>query len=254
MGVTVNATVKINLKPLQQFQNEINNQLNGTSQGPITKAFKQWGVRFRSYLKERFDTYSKGGGDWPPLAESTKLQRRGPRGSSKSKADGRAKAGKLRKRINKLGQQLVNLNRKPAKRGKTIKTANRRKKILEQIKKAKLSFKKNKSLKGRKFAILRDTGTLFAALSPTFTNKPGSIEENIPGGIRVGYGGTHSYPKGKGKGKGKSKATIADIASFHQEGKGRLPVRKIIVPPTKPIIDAMENDMQRAINSIIKTI
>ncbi len=88
-------------------------------------------------------------------------------------------------------------------------------------------------------AILRDTNTLFAALDTEFTRAPGQLQENIPQGIRVGYGGPSRYPGGT--------ATIADIASFHQEGKGRLPVRKMIVDPSQQVLNAMAKDAERAL-------
>jgi hypothetical protein len=93
-------------------------------------------------------------------------------------------------------------------------------------------------------SILRDTGTLLAALLPTFQGVPGSLEEMIDGGIRVGYGGPGAHPKGK--------ATIADIASFHQIGSGRLPRRPIIVATPAPVKAAMAADMEKALAQIAK--
>lgn len=96
----------------------------------------------------------------------------------------------------------------------------------------------------RAFSLLRDTGTLFNALSPTFDVTPGKLQEDIPFGIKVGYGGPARHPKGT--------ATIADLARFHQTGAGRLPVRKIIVEPDQPTIDRMRGDMERAIAKLIR--
>lgn len=96
------------------------------------------------------------------------------------------------------------------------------------------------------FAILRDTGTLFNAIAPSFSGQPGAIEEQIQNGLRVGYGGPSKYQKGK------SKASIADIAAFHQEGAGRLPVRQIIVPPTQAVADAMTGYVQKAVDQIAR--
>ena len=90
-------------------------------------------------------------------------------------------------------------------------------------------------------AILRDTGTLFAALQPVFQNSPGAIEEDIQFGIRVGYGGPHRHPSG-------GRASIADIASFHQTGAGYLPTRTIIVKPDAATTAAMANDMRKALS------
>jgi hypothetical protein len=89
--------------------------------------------------------------------------------------------------------------------------------------------------------ILRDTGTLFAALAPTWTAPPGSINEFIDGGVRVGFGGSASHPEGF--------ATIAQIASYHQVGGGKLPKREIIVQPTSALLDAFVSDLDRALKN-----
>jgi len=91
-------------------------------------------------------------------------------------------------------------------------------------------------------AILRDTGTMFAAFQPAFVNKPGQLEKRIKFGVRVGYGGP-------GRHKGGS-VTIADIASFHQEGKGFLPKRETIVPPDSQLIQKMLGDMGRGLRKL----
>lgn len=96
----------------------------------------------------------------------------------------------------------------------------------------------------RVFAILRDTGTLFAALTPAFASKPGQLQEDIPFGVRVGYGGPAGHPG--------SAATIADIAHFHQIGAGHLPVREIIIPPDDQVKAAMAADMQAALIKLAK--
>lgn len=41
---------------------------------------KRWSVITRSFLRRRFVEQSKGGSDWPPLAESTIRKRRRPKG------------------------------------------------------------------------------------------------------------------------------------------------------------------------------
>lgn len=40
------------------------------------KLLKLMAARYRAFLLRRFNTNSRGGGDWPPLAESTKRRRR----------------------------------------------------------------------------------------------------------------------------------------------------------------------------------
>ncbi len=96
---------------------------------------------------------------------------------------------------------------------------------------------------GASAAILRDTGTLFRALTP---GNPGNLFEfirgGVRGGVRVGFGGAARHPAGK--------ATISDIARFHNSGEGRLPKRQIIYEPNKPLVLRMMNDLSRGIDRI----
>jgi len=97
--------------------------------------------------------------------------------------------------------------------------------------------------KGRKrrVAILRDTGTLFNALT---VGMPGNLYRLIRHGIRVGFSGATRHPKGK--------ATIRDIAHFHDTGAGRLPKREILVPPDDPTMEAMKQDLKRGLGRLGK--
>jgi len=92
--------------------------------------------------------------------------------------------------------------------------------------------------RGGSSTILRDTGTLFAALNPVFLSQAGALQKNIPYGIRVGFGGPASHPSGN--------VSVADIASFHHFGKGVLPTRSIIVKPPQSIVNKMVDDARRA--------
>ena len=72
-------TVKLDLKGLENFAKAI-----ATNSPAIVKTLKQWGVRYRGFVQRRFNTYSKGGGDWPPLAPATiKRRRKGKRKGGK---------------------------------------------------------------------------------------------------------------------------------------------------------------------------
>ena len=75
-------------------------------------------------------------------------------------------------------------------------------------------------------SILWDTGTLIGALEPTLDVSSGGFQEQIRGGLRVGYGGSARHESGGG--------TIAAIARYHQEGNtaNNLPARPIIVEPS----------------------
>jgi len=180
--------VTVDLRPLRRFADAIEKQLRTASSGPVQNAIKQWAYRYRSFAKARFAKFSRGGGNWKALEESTKRRRR----------------------------------------------------------------KARKGHKGpRGFSILWDTGTLIGALEPQM-KMPGQLTENIPFGVRVGYGGPHRHPGGR--------ATIADIATFHQGGipvgKGRSGRRKreIIVEPDAQAVEDMTEYMLRALDRLGKSV
>ncbi len=77
----VSGTVTIDLGPLRKYRSALESDFRLRANGPVRKAFKQWGARYRSFLRERFDKYSKGGGDWAPLSPKTIARRRKGRGS-----------------------------------------------------------------------------------------------------------------------------------------------------------------------------
>lgn len=188
----------------------------GATSGPLGDAFQQWGARMRSFWQRRFDKASKGDGTWKPLAEATKIAR-------------------ARRALQRLRAHFDAgfIDAKTYKR---------------RLRPAQRKFEKEaariRAGEGN-YAILRDTGTLFAALQPAFTQGPGQFEGRVIGGIRVGYGGPHAHPT---KENGRS-ATIADIAMFHDQGDG-VPKREIIVMPDQPTVDAMAADLARAIRKM----
>ena len=87
--------------------------------------------------------------------------------------------------------------------------------------------------------ILRDTGTLLAALT---IGAPGNVFKLEKDGCLFGFGGPARHPGGK--------ARIADIARFHDSGAGTLPQRQIIVPPDAATIAGMESDVKWAIDQL----
>lgn len=80
------ANVRLNLEPLKRFAAAIRADLRTTGNGPIRRAMRQWAARYRGFAQQRFDRFSKGGGDWPPLAASTKARRRKARKGRKKGA------------------------------------------------------------------------------------------------------------------------------------------------------------------------
>jgi hypothetical protein len=87
--------------------------------------------------------------------------------------------------------------------------------------------------------ILRDTGVLLNALT---IGMDGNRFERISGGVRVGFGGPARHPGGR--------ATIADIAAFHNQGKGRVPKRQIIVEPDSTVDDAIKREFTTAFKAM----
>lgn len=161
--------VKVNMRPLQAMMREVNRDLRSASgSGPIRKTMlHQIGVVYLAFVKRRYVKFSRGGGNWKPLAKST-----------------------------------VSRRRKPS--GRTARS------------------KVNQKKTGGKAAILRDTGTLVAALS---VGGRGNLFKHIPNGVKVGFRGGVKHPSGK--------ATIAEVAAFHNVGGrgGKPPKRPILVEP-----------------------
>lgn len=60
------ATIKIDTRPIEKF-------IAGIKPGSpmMTTVFKAWGITYMAAIRRRFQNFSRGAGDWPPLAEST---------------------------------------------------------------------------------------------------------------------------------------------------------------------------------------
>lgn len=74
------ANVRVDIPVFKRFADAVERGLRGQGGGGVATALKQWGVLYRSAMKERFVEYSRGGGDWPPLKASTIRGRRRGRG------------------------------------------------------------------------------------------------------------------------------------------------------------------------------
>jgi hypothetical protein len=210
----INFKINIDSRGLSQLQQQISAQLNG-QEGPLHNALMQCEARYVGAMRKRFVQNSRGGGDWPPLAESTLL----------------ARAGRPVGRVN-LANEMGDL---------TATQFSTRSKVAKR--KARLARKKIRAGTG-KASILWDTGELINVLSAGNSGVPGKYFEFVNNGIRTGFGGPATHAG--------SNATIADIAAFHQEGGGNLPKREILVEPGADVIASMSNDFQRGIEKLIK--
>lgn len=71
------SAVTLNIRPLLKFDRAVMAGLKGGAQSnEIRRGFKQMAVVFRAWAKERFSTFSRGGGDWAALKPSTVARRK----------------------------------------------------------------------------------------------------------------------------------------------------------------------------------
>ena len=198
---------------------------------------------YSGYVQRRFDIFSRGGGDWKPLAPST-IYRRAHRTVERAKAEGEAN---LRRGRDAKGKPYGGAEHDAAMkraRGRAHQFLNR---VLGtpssatrgiKIGPAKIPVGTNT---GGTVSILRDTGTLFNALS---INNPANIQRKRGPVFEFGIGGSMAHPNGK--------ATVGRIASYHQNGgtmPNRPPQRKILVVPASS--DTVWAEWDRAAQRLI---
>ena len=68
--------IQVDTEKMDKFLASAKADLQGSGQGPIRRAMRQWSVRYFAFILRRFNIFSRGGGDWAPLAPSTKAARR----------------------------------------------------------------------------------------------------------------------------------------------------------------------------------
>lgn len=96
--------------------------------------------------------------------------------------------------------------------------------------------------------ILVRLGVLFRALS---RGAPGNLFRRIPGGIRVGFGGSARHP---GYGRRGRRPEIAYIGRIHDAGRGNNPVRQIINPPTLRTRLALRTELRYGFTALIRSL
>lgn len=189
---------------------------------PIARMFDQWGHRYETFIRRRFDRYSKGGGDWAPLALSTGNARRAPAR--------RSAASPLRTGA------ASSLFRDTARGGALVGT-------------------------GRRASILVNTGILKAALTigargNQFKQIPGGVRygfgpEKHPAGKKA-LSAESIRGLTSRRAKLKNLPNIDQLAAFHQYGGKHLPARPILVPPDAATLRGMQNDGARAMKAIFE--
>jgi hypothetical protein len=89
--------------------------------------------------------------------------------------------------------------------------------------------------------ILRDTGTLFKALS---VGAPGNLTKKIKGGVRFGIIGRGRHPEFEG--------TISELGLIHHKGLGKVPARPIIENPDDRTLRLMGAAVRRSMGKVIR--
>jgi hypothetical protein len=91
-------------------------------------------------------------------------------------------------------------------------------------------------------SILRDTSTMFNAMSP-FMDAPGKFSKQSGFSVTVGFGGPEPHPRAKN-------LTISQLAEIHQRGLGNVPVREMVVPPDEKTQLGMKKDAEVALKKL----
>lgn len=190
----------------------------GAGSAPIRKTYRQWASRYSTFTRRRFNTYSRGGGNWRPLAESTILARR-----SSNRA--------YRTRREELDASFAKYGRI---KGNSQQANKRRSKLFQRIKYLQ---------SGQGVAILKDTGVLFNAIT---IGQQGNYTLDLRNGVRYGFA--------MGVPHGVTGASIGGIAGYHNAGSlnGRPPRRVILALPDQQTTTGMMMDLQRGIREIAK--
>jgi hypothetical protein len=183
--------------------------LKAGAEGPMQPFFRRAAARYLGFIRRRFVNASRGDGTWPDLALSTKLNRlrrmHGGRLATSAKLNAKDAEGLS------SGQK--------AKRGRFDRFLKRAggKSRAEQL---------TNLAKSTKFAILRDTSTLFGALTE---GQPGNEIDYSKDGVTIGVN--------------------VFYARFHQNPPipGRPPMREILVQPDATTEEAMAIELANAI-------
>lgn len=239
---------------------------------PIRKAYNQWAARYSTFTRRRFNTYSRGGGDWKPLALSTILARR--TGGLKDKTKGQKEAERKLKKLTAddnlvAGRSLqraikLDAKRKELQKQRRGKTKGHRLKQIERelslmgragghgasitagsnLKRLIALSDEHKSIiTGRGVAILKDNGVLFNAIT---IGQQGNQKTDLRNGVRYGFA--------MGVPHGVSGTSIGSIAGYHNAGSlnGRPPRRVILALPDQQTTTGMMMDLQRGIREIAR--
>jgi len=168
--------------------------------------FRQVTVRYSAFSRRRFNEYSRGAGDWTPLAKSTVDARR--QGGGVSFGGGR----KVKGRKVSVGRGGRSSLARDTRKGDILVSA------------------------GGTFSILRDKGFLFNALT---IGVAGNRVTDLPNGIAFGFS---DAPHG---GASLSIGQLAAVHHFGVP-QNHIPARRILVQPDAATLRLIRNDLAAA--------
>lgn len=192
----------------------------------MRRGWRQVTAIYEAFTKRRFNTFSRGGGDWTPLAKVTTDRRR--RGG-KAKGGVEFGGGRNLRGFNLLAKGKPRLGRGAR---SSIARDTRKQGILVSA--------------GGTFSILRDKGFLFNALT---IGTPGNRITEIPNGIVYGFSDApHASDDGEF-------ISIGQLAAAHHYGvpKHHLPARPILVYPDPATTAAIGRTLAAAAARAIRT-
>jgi hypothetical protein len=238
------------LDRLTRFRIAMRRGMAGKGVPEIDAMFLQWATRYARDMRSRFNIFSRGGGDWPPLATSTLYARSrqaiariyaGFKAGDFNRAERDVKLKRARRLIGTSmirGNQAIGRIQADFRAGNISATKSMR--MQRSVKKA--MSRRSAAISPANASILRNTGVLFEALT---INAAGNVSERRGPTQVYGIGGPAVHAGGN------ATATIGRIATYHQNGgalPGRPPQRKILVPVVKgsPLSQQMVNDAERA--------
>lgn len=251
--------VKADMRGTEAFRQAMAEQLHKpAAAGPIRDCLnEQWPKTYLSAMQDRFDRLSRGGGEWPPLSPSTIAKRRGGhqqqikslklRLGALGEEQQKAAKAKLRAEAKAALSHLNDLHGasesdRETQRRKDWAGAMARQKVFTRFRGQGAAIKTTAViLAAANVSILRDTGTLFRALG---MHNPGNVADPIPDGVTLGVGGDAKHED--------STETIGGIARVHQEGLGKVPVRRIIVAPDDSTNDRLVSQLDHAVTETRK--
>lgn len=214
--------MKLDLGTLTRLEGDIRTGLAGSdATGPWGTLKGAIGRRYSAFVTRRFDQFSRGGGDWAPLALSTlrsKL-RKGKKGQAYTVG---SRGGQTVRRLVTTGKSDRSTLARDTRRGGAM-----------------VGFS------GRAAAILVETGVLRNALA---IGGAGNYVQAIPDGVEFGIKGGEHPAQG-----GAAGPSIARLAAMHNAGAPpHLPQRQILAMPDQQTIRGIESDVRRAVGEAFK--